>query len=150
VLVHDFVDVDVAFDEVVSILTDAGDEMGIWASAAFRRGEKLTLGPGEAASAPISLEIGAPLVGTDVVTIPMSWIAASGSRLFPRMDAEVVIAPLGPSATHLEFRGSYRPPMEGFGEFLDRIAFHHVAESTVHGFMERVASALVVESRSTD
>jgi hypothetical protein len=99
-------------------------------------------------SAPITLEVGEPVVGLETVTIPMSWRASAAAQLFPEMRAEVVLSPLGATTTHLEFRGSYLPPLDGFGALLDRIAFHRLAESTVRGFLERLTAALEAEARS--
>jgi hypothetical protein len=58
------------------------------------------------------------------------------------MEAELVLTPLGPDLTHVTFRGSYDPPLSGFGAVLDRIALHRVAESTVRSFLQRLAAAL--------
>jgi hypothetical protein len=148
-LVHDFVDLDVPRDRVVSMLSAVGDELALWAQAAFRRGEELAIGPGSGTvTAPIELEIGVPLESWEAVTIPMSWKASTATQLFPRMEAEIVVSALGPAITHLEFRGSYVPPMDGFGKLLDKLALHRVAESTVRSFLSRLSDAIETESRS--
>lgn len=145
-LVYDFIEIARPFDLVVRMLSSAEDEFQVWASAAFQRGEELAVGPRSAVSAPIELQLGEPIAGLETVTIPMSWIASSVTRLFPRMDAEVVVSPLGASSSHLEFRGSYRPPLDGVGRLLDRLALHRVAESTVRNFLERLSEAVFVET----
>lgn len=148
-LVHDFVDLGVPLDQVVSLLADVGDEMQVWAQAAFRRGEELAIGPGSGTvTAPIELEVGNPLESIEAVTIPMAWTASAGTQLFPRMEAELVLSALGPVTTHLEFRGSYVPPLNGFGKLLDKLALHRVAESTVRAFLRRLSEALETEARS--
>lgn len=148
-LIHDFIEIGHAFESVVGMLTVAESELQIWAAAAFSRGEEMAVGPASGISAPIELQVGNPISGLETVTIPMSWIASSATGLFPRMDAEVVVSPLDAERTHLEFRGSYRPPLDGFGRLLDRLAFHRIAESTVRNFLERLAEAVSTELRAT-
>ncbi len=148
-LVHDFVDLDLPRDQVVAALSSVGDELQVWAQAAFRRGEELAIGPGTGVvTAPIELEIGRPMEGLEAVTIPMAWTASTATHLFPRMDAEIVVSALGPVTTHLEFRGSYTPPFDGFGKLLDKLALHRVAESTVRGFLQRLSEAIRTEALS--
>ena len=147
-LVHDFIEIPCPFDTVVDMLSSAEYELQVWASAAFQRGEEMTVGPRSVVSAPIELQVGSPVAGLETVTIPMAWIASSATRLFPRMDAEIIVSPLGATSTHLEFRGSYRPPLDGVGRLLDRLALHRVAESTVRNFLERLSEAVCVEIKA--
>lgn len=148
-LVHDFVDIDVAHERVVKVLTAVPDELQVFAQAAFRRGEELAIGPGDGVvTAPIELELGRPIEGMETFTIPMAWRASTATQLFPRMEAEIVVSSLGPITTHVEFRGSYEPPMNGFGKVLDKLALHRVAESTVRSFLKRLTSAIETEARS--
>jgi hypothetical protein len=147
VFVHDFTDVEVGLERVVDLLVGVSGEFSVWAQAAYRRGEALALGPGSGRlSPPISLKVGEPLRGFEVVTIPITWTAAAATALFPRMDADIVASAVGPHTTHLEFRGTYQPPLNGFGAMLDRIAFHRVAEATVRSFMTRLTEALNAEA----
>lgn len=148
-LIHDFIELDLPRDRVVGVLVAVGDELEVWAQAAFRRGEMLAIGPGSGmVTAPIELEVGELMEGFESVTIPMAWTASSATRLFPRMEAEIVISSLGPVMTHLEFRGSYVPPLDGFGKLLDKLALHRVAESTVRAFLRRLAGAIETEASS--
>lgn len=147
-LVYESKDIPEPCEAVLDTLKSVGGEIQVWASAAYRRGEGMAVGPAPLVSAPIELEVGKPIQSLESTTIPMSWIAASATGLFPRMDAEVVISRLNASLTHLEFRGSYRPPLEGVGRVLDRLAFHRIAESTVRNFLDRLAEAVVAEVRA--
>jgi hypothetical protein len=148
VLIYDVIDIPEPYESVLRTLASVENEFQVWASAAYRRGEGMAVGPAELVTAPIDLEVGAPIDGHECTTIPMSWVATSVSPMFPRMDAEVVISPVHSSMTHLEFRGSYRPPLEGVGRLLDRFAFHRIAESTVRNFLDRLAHAVVAEIRA--
>jgi hypothetical protein len=144
VLVHDFVDVVRPVMAVEAALTGAAQsDFGVWAEAAYRRGELLAVGPGEGTlKVTVELEVGEPIRGSTGTTIPLTWRAAGATSLFPMMEAELVLTPLGPDLTHVTFRGSYDPPLSGFGAVLDRIALHRVAESTVRSFLQRLAAAL--------
>jgi len=90
----------------------------------------------------VEVEIGkgAPL-GAGVV-IPLSWRAASAESLFPRLDADLELAPLGPSITQLSVSARYEPPLAGLGRILDRTLLHRVAEAVIRDFTERVAQTL--------
>lgn len=147
-LVYDSIEIPERFDLVSHALSRNDGELRVWASAAYQRGEEMSVGPSPAVSATIELEVGDAVEGNQGTAIPMTWIAASATRLFPRMEAEIVASPLGVSRSLLEFRGRYQPPLDGVGRFLDRAAFHHVAEATVRGFLERLADAVSVEART--
>lgn len=142
-LVQDFVDVPLPIDAVERILVRS-DDMSTWAAAAYQRGERLAVGPGVAGvTAAVELEVGEPIRFTESLSIPIAWRAANAEKLFPHMEAEIVITPLTHSVTHLTFRGSYTPPFDSFGELLDRLAMHRIAEATVRNFMERLAGAVI-------
>jgi hypothetical protein len=53
-----------------------------------------------------------------------------------------VIAALGPDLTHVGLRGSYQPPLGRLGRLADRTLLHRAAESSIKGFVDRVAMAL--------
>jgi hypothetical protein len=141
-LVQDFVDVPIAVDRVVESLT-AGEQLGVWAEAAYRMGERLAVGPSKVLVAPVTLEVGDPVPSSDSVRIPIRWQADGAEWLFPHMEAELVVSEITPDLTHLALRGTYRPPLEGLGSVLDRLAFHRVAEATVRNFLERLADGLI-------
>lgn len=141
-LVHDFIEVPLPLDDLVGRLAVSGD-VTAWAQAAYRRGERLAVGPGTPLVAVVELDIGEAVPGTESVTIPFSWKATGASWLFPHMEAELVLSPLAPSLTHVTFRGRYRPPLAAVGAVLDRVAMHRVAEATVRSFLERLRDAVV-------
>lgn len=144
--VHDYVEVDAPFEEVADALESLGGEVGLMAKAAYERGERLALGPGGAfVSAPVEFEVGKPLISEDGLSIPIAWTGASGSKLFPRMEAELVATRMGSAATHILFRGRYSPPLDVIGEALDRVLLHRIAEATVSTFITRLGRALETE-----
>lgn len=144
-LIRYYVDVHRSLEEVEELLAVSRDHLGAWASAAYRDGEQLRgrigFGPGPL-SKTVEIEVGDPMHGTETVTYPVVWRASGPAAIFPSMDAEIVIAPLGPGRTHITFQGRYEPPLDGVGKLIDRAAMHRVAESTVRHLMERLARAI--------
>lgn len=76
--------------------------------------------------------------------LPVSWKATGPSAVFPVMDGDIEVAPLGPRLTQLSFSGRYEPPLSVLGRALDRALLHRVAEATVKDFLDRVGDRLAV------
>jgi hypothetical protein len=72
----------------------------------------------------------------------MTWEATGSGRLFPKLEADLELAPLGPSRTQLAISARYRPPLGAVGRVVDRAALHVVAEATIKDFLDRVAERL--------
>lgn len=79
------------------------------------------------------------------VLIPISWRAAEATELFPRMEADLMLAPMGASITQLSICGRYTPPLAGLGQLLDRALLHRIAEATINDFLARTAHLLAGE-----
>ncbi|MDH5373110.1 MAG: hypothetical protein OEX97_09225 [Acidimicrobiia bacterium] len=146
VFVYYFVYVDRPFRNVERELLDRFEELGAWASAAYRDGEdiraRLAVGKAPLLAKDVSLQVGDPIRAHAHTTIPLMWDATGSPGLFPRMLADLIIAPLGSMRAQLTFRGSYDPPLGPIGEVLDRALLHRVAEASVKAFMDRIALAL--------
>ncbi|MFO7549504.1 MAG: hypothetical protein R6X29_11650 [Acidimicrobiia bacterium] len=144
-LVRYYVDVDRSLEEVERKLDVSRGDLGAWAAAAYREGEqvraRIGFGPGPL-SKTVEMIIGDPMHGTETVTYPIVWRASGPVGLFPSMDAELVLAAMGPDRTHITFQGRYEPPLEAVGKLIDRAAMHRVAESTVRHLVERLAASL--------
>jgi hypothetical protein len=140
-----FVVVPGRFEDVERALLELLDGLPGHADMAYRQGEELRtrLRPGDRAIAKtVRLYVGNPHHQDDQVRIPLNWEATGTPGLFPRMDADLVLAAVGPELTHLEFRGTYRPPLGPIGRALDRALLHRVAEASVKGFVDRLAATL--------
>jgi hypothetical protein len=90
----------------------------------------------------VEIELGTPrtfLLGT---LVPPRWRAAGARRLFPELEADLEIAPLGQDRTQLSISARYRPPMGAVGRVLDRALLHRVAEATIKDFLDRVGEVL--------
>lgn len=74
--------------------------------------------------------------------LPLRWQAIGyGGGQFPALDANLTLTPAGPRASLLRLDGVYRPPMTTLDPGLDAAALSRLAAGTIHGFVERVASA---------
>ena len=118
---------------------------GDWSTDAYRNGEALRVKMGTVGSPPriaktITMIPGAPDRQPGNTRIPVRW-EATDSAMFPTMDADLSIVALGADKTKLALQGNYQPPLGAVGATLDRFLLHHVAESAVKHFVDRVAEA---------
>lgn len=148
--VQDFEVVDHPYDQVLSCLSDCdGPESLLGAAFVGARsyGESLRAKVGPAGWPPAfakAVEVGCGSLRHhgDGTLIPVTWQASGGPSLFPRLDADLEVAPLGPQQTQLVLRARYEPPGGALGRGLDRMLLHRVAESTVRAFLSAICGAL--------
>lgn len=141
-LVHYYREVGADFDEVLQRLGEAGDRFDEWALAAHRRGEMLQMrvGPGGALTKRVVFTMSEPANAGDSRVFPVAWHPVGAGSLFPSLDAEIVVAPVGDGVTQLSFEGRYEPPFDGVGDLLHRAGFHRIAQSTVRDFVDRMGT----------
>lgn len=77
--------------------------------------------------------------------IDLGWKSRRSPGLFPAMTGSLWVYALSPRETQIEFLGSYDPPLGVFGDAIDAIALHRLAEASVQRFVNDVASYLRVE-----
>ncbi len=145
--VYYFVHVSRPFVEVEARLMDRLSLLGRFADAAYREGEQLRdkIGLGkdrQVVAKTVQLMVGTPLRAASQTTIPFAWEATGTPGLFPRLDADLVVAGVGPELCQLALRGSYAPPLGTLGRALDRAVLHRVAEASVKSFVDRIAEAV--------
>lgn len=150
--VYYFMYIDRPFIETRRLVLNTVDGFPEVADIAYREGEQMQM---RAASVPgllskaVRVDVGDPVdVGAETA-IPVSWKAPGATRLFPAMDGELVIAGIGPTETQLIFRGTYRPPLGGLGEALDRALLHRVAEAIVKHFVDRIGAAVTAHPEAS-
>jgi hypothetical protein len=134
------------FEDVERALLEVLEGLPGQADVAYRAGEELRsrLRPGQGAVAKtVRLHVGNPHHQDGHVRIPLTWEATGTPGLFPRMDADLVLAAVGHELTHVEFRGTYRPPLGPVGRALDRALLHRVAEASVKSFVDQLATSLL-------
>jgi hypothetical protein len=75
--------------------------------------------------------------------LAIRWEAAGpAGALFPVLDADIRLAPVGAHATVLTMAGTYRPPLGPVGRALDRALLHRVASATIRHFIAQVAAGI--------
>jgi hypothetical protein len=77
--------------------------------------------------------------------VPLRWSATGPTELFPVMEADLEISPLGARESQLRLSGSYDPPLGLLGRQLDRLLLHQLAEATVRAFLSQLVEAILVE-----
>lgn len=144
-LIYYFVHIPGSVAEVTAALSLSSGEMSVWAQMAYRQGEELRLriDPGRWLPAKdVELEIGETVALENSTILPISWKAVGGEMLFPIMQADLVVEPLGQEVVKVTFRGSYEPPLGAVGRIIDRALLHRLAEVSVKNFLDRLAIAL--------
>lgn len=94
----------------------------------------------------IEIEVGEPAHLRGTTLLPMTWKATRADAIFPSLEADLELAPIGPDRTQVSISARYRPPLGGLGRALDRALLHRVAEATIKDFLERVGARLVHEA----
>jgi hypothetical protein len=120
------------------------------ADVAYRDGERLSarVGPSESIAHTVHLEIGQPGIQSSGLVYPIHWTATGATMLFPELDADLILTKRGSKSTSITLRGTYRPPLGPIGRLADRAVLGRVAEATIKNWVDRLASALVLETRS--
>jgi hypothetical protein len=90
----------------------------------------------------VHVDLGEPRRGGESVALPIAWSATGARGLFPVMDGEIGVAPLGTAGTLLSLDARYAPPFGALGAVADRALLHRVAETTIKDFLDGVADAI--------
>jgi hypothetical protein len=84
-----------------------------------------------------------PVPHDDMVLMPIRWEATGPmGRLFPVLDANLIVGTGHQGRAELRITGAYRPPLDGLGKGLDQAVLHRVAEATLKSLLRRVAAML--------
>jgi hypothetical protein len=94
----------------------------------------------------VAIEFGSPVRMAAKTVLPLRWSATGVSGLFPSLEADLEVAPLGPHRTQLAMSARYVPPLGSLGRVIDRAIMFRVAEATLKDFLDRVGDALMVEA----
>jgi hypothetical protein len=133
-------DVEVAFEDPASwvpVLADAATVHGHQVLSAVGFGETRRF------EKKVKLEFGRPVTLPAKTLLPMRWRPQGGGEgLFPVLDADLEIAPMGPDVTQLAITARYEPPFGAVGRLIDRAVLHRVAEATLKDFLDRVGMAI--------
>jgi len=84
-----------------------------------------------------------PVPRDDIVLVPIRWEATGPmGRLFPVLDANLIVGTDSQGRSELRITGAYRPPLDGLGEGLDQAVLHRVADATLKSLLRRLAATL--------
>jgi hypothetical protein len=148
-LIRDFVQVDAPLALVrARLLEPVPGWLADGASVAYADAERIfrTVSPNDGGlmvATRVQVELGAPFVRGEGLVVPMNWWASGAPELFPVLDADLEIMPLGPGQVTLTLMGRYEPPLGQAGRALDRQALHRIAEACVRSFLHRTADHLL-------
>ena len=150
-LVYDFIHIPMPVAQVRDRLMSTVPN--IWqeaAAAAYDEGEDLLsrvgpFGPVPGLSKAVSIHVSNVRVRGEAFVVQLRWSASGPTELFPVMEADLEIAPMGTHQSQLGFSGSYDPPLGSFGRQLDRLLLHQLAEATVRAMLRQLVAALAVE-----
>lgn len=143
--VYYYVYVDRSFSEADAIVSKLLAGLSDAADIAYRRAEDLLarVRPGgHRVAKTVRLDVGEPFRRAGETAIPLRWEATGTPGLFPKMEAELVVAEVGTRLTKVTLQGSYEPPLGSLGRTLDRAVLHRVAEATVKHFVDRIGGAI--------
>jgi hypothetical protein len=143
-----FVELPIAAERVETALSrDPSTWMSHMAEHANRRGDDLLAGVGFGEEHRIARTVAiefAPVVHTGKKAVfPFQWSASGPGGLFPALDADLEVAPLGTASSQLAISARYTPPLGKFGALMDRAVLSRVAEATIKDFLDRVAAAVL-------
>ena len=145
---QDFTTIDRSYADVVAYLA-AGPGRVLGAAVDWTRveGERLKVrvcpaGWPVALAKAVDVQLGPIRAHEDTTLIGFTWQAAGGASLFPRLDADLEVAPFGTDRTNLTLRATYHPPAGILGRRVDDLLLHRLAESTIRAFLDSVAANL--------
>jgi hypothetical protein len=130
-----------------ALLDSPAEWLSAMAGNAQQRGDGLLaevgVGPlGDRLGRRVAVSVGAPVRFPSMTSLPLTWEPIGLEGLFPRLEADLEVGPLGEGRTQLAISARYRPPLGAVGRAVDRVLLHHVAEATVKDFLDRVGEAI--------
>lgn len=147
IFLEDYVDLPLRPAAIEGRLVEGGGWLAPLANCAEDEGEtlRMRLGP-EWGRGRLAREVRVRIRGTrhrgESIVISLTWEDAQRRGLFPVLDGDLELAPLGAEACRLTLSATYTPPLGELGADLDRALLHHVAQSTVRSFLHQVAANL--------
>ena len=146
--VQDFQVLDTRFEAVAGYVDSHAEELVESALAGARiDGERLRARVGPAGfsslfSKTVEIRLAPLRARGDSLVLSFRWSSIGGAPLFPRLEGELELAPLGEAQTEIQVHGQYDPPVGFLGRGLDRILLHRIAESTMRAFLNRICSSV--------
>ncbi|MGC1419371.1 MAG: hypothetical protein WA786_04540 [Acidimicrobiales bacterium] len=147
IYIDDFVDVARDFEVLKYRFSGDGQWLAPLATVATQDGEtlRMRIGPSWASglvSREVRVTISPPRERDGALVRSLAWVPSEWQSLFPLLDGDIELAPIGSDWCRLSLSAAYTPPFGGFGVRVDRAMLHHVAASTVRSFLNQMASGL--------
>jgi len=96
------------------------------------------------ASRLVRVQLLEPVPRDDTVSLPLRWEATGAAgRLFPVLDADLVLTPGGAERSTLSLTGAYRPPLAAGGDVLEPALLDQAAGATIRSLLSQVAESMV-------
>lgn len=145
-----FVELPFERDRVEQVLNDAPESwLPGFATDANHRGDQLLaevgFGGDVRIARTVAIDVGTPIRLPMKSVLPVRWTAAGASGLFPALDADLEIAPLGHDRCQLSMSARYVPPLGAVGRAIDRALLFRVAEATIKDFLDHVRDRIARE-----
>jgi hypothetical protein len=147
IFLEDYVDVPLRPAAIEASFVGGGSWLAPFANSAENEGETLrmrlgpTWGRGRIARE-VCVRIRGRRYRGEASVISLAWEDAQRPGLFPVLDGDLELTPLGADGCRLTLSATYTPPLGDLGADLDRALLHHVAQSTVRSFLRQVATSL--------
>lgn len=133
--------------DVEVLLAATTDE---WVSQIFHRAlededlvkVRLSAGQKKHVSKNAWLQLGSPREMITGVDIPIRIQGTRLPSLFPTLEGEIELAPMGDELTQITLRGNYKPPLAAVGRVGNKVLLHRVAEASIKRFLDDLATSL--------
>ncbi len=151
IFIEDFTDVARPFTALCGRFSGDGEWLAPLATIATQEGEilRMRIGPSWAAGL-VSREVQVMLWPArerdNALARSLTWVPSEWQSLFPLLDGEIELAPIGSDWCRISLAVAYTPPLGGFGARVDRALLHRVAASTVRSFLTQVATRLQTDT----
>ncbi|MHB1209436.1 MAG: hypothetical protein ACYC1I_06970 [Acidimicrobiales bacterium] len=147
IFIQDFADIERPFNEAQIRFSGASEWLSPLASEASEEGEALRMRIGPSWSAglvtrEVNVTLGPSRARGDTVSRSLAWRASELQSLFPLLEGDIELAPIGDDGCRISLAVVYTPPLGGLGARVDRALLHRVAASTVRSFISKVATNL--------
>jgi len=142
-----YVELPLQRERVEEVLIDApGSWLPGLATEANLRGDRLLaevgFGGDIRVARQVAIDLGTPIRLPTKTVVPLRWTATGASGLFPALDADLEIAPLGHERCQLSLSARYVPPLGALGRAIDRALLFRVAEATIKDFLDQVREGI--------